>query len=77
MSAMTWKTSAKMAKELGAFTSFERNQKPMLNVISNHAFAAGVGDSFQGLSIIPPVIDWTLLSQNEITERSKKYGTRP
>ena len=72
MSAMTWKTSAKMAKELGAFTSFERNQKPMLNVISNHAFAAGVGDSFQGLSIIPPVIDWTLLSQNEITERSKK-----
>ncbi|TNF24921.1 MAG: vitamin B12-dependent ribonucleotide reductase [Deltaproteobacteria bacterium] len=75
MAATTWKTSAKMAKELGAFEAFEKNKKPMLKVIANHAQAAGIGDGYKGLSIIPPTINWSLVKQHEMVETSKTLWT--
>jgi ribonucleoside-diphosphate reductase alpha chain len=45
MTGVSYATSAEMAKELGAFPSYDRNAKHMLRVIRNHRAAAhGTGD---------------------------------
>ncbi|MCX6151794.1 MAG: vitamin B12-dependent ribonucleotide reductase [Ignavibacteriales bacterium] len=48
-------TSAEMAKELGSFSSYERNKVSMLRVIRNHRRAAYnvPKDEYEGLSIFP------------------------
>ncbi|MEZ4740991.1 MAG: adenosylcobalamin-dependent ribonucleoside-diphosphate reductase [Bdellovibrionota bacterium] len=48
-----YRTSAEMAKELGAFPRFKANKNDMLRVISNHLTAASGKGSYQGLSIKP------------------------
>ena len=54
MTGQSYKTSALMAKELGAFPGYESNQKPMLNVIENHKFAAyGQKGAYHNLTILP------------------------
>ncbi len=54
LTGISYKTSAKMAKELGAFSEYQLNNKPMLRVIRNHRQAAyGKSDGYDGLSILP------------------------
>ncbi|MGI6349076.1 MAG: vitamin B12-dependent ribonucleotide reductase [Eubacteriaceae bacterium] len=41
MTAVSYRTSAQMAREVGAFSAFKRNKKSMMKVIKNHAIVAG------------------------------------
>jgi len=54
MTGVSYATSARMAKELGAFPRYDENAKDMLRVIRNHRNAAhGKSDGYEGLSIMP------------------------
>jgi ribonucleoside-diphosphate reductase alpha chain len=58
MTGIAYATSAEMAGELGAFPGYDRNREPMLRVIRNHRRAAyGLGDGYEGLSVIPVPLD--------------------
>jgi len=58
MTGVAYATSAEMAGELGAFPGFEENRDHMLRVIRNHRSAAyGQTESFEGLSVLPVVLD--------------------
>src|SRR6056300_243974 len=54
MTGVSYATSARMAKELGAFPRYDENADDMLRVIRNHRNAAhGKADGYEGLSILP------------------------
>ncbi len=54
LTGVSYRTSALMAKELGAFPGYARNKEPMLKVIRNHRRAAyGDTKGYEGLSILP------------------------
>ncbi|XZF13000.1 vitamin B12-dependent ribonucleotide reductase [Chitinophagaceae bacterium MMS25-I14] len=54
MNGVAYKTSAEMAKALGAFPEFERNREHMLRVMRNHRAAAyDATDAYEGLEIKP------------------------
>lgn len=54
MTGVSYATSAEMAKELGAFPSYEPNAQSMLRVIRNHRRAAyGENDGYEGLAVNP------------------------
>jgi len=59
MTGTSYAMSAEMAAELGPFSRYEANQKPMLQVIRNHRRAAYNCDSYEyeGLTIFPMGID--------------------
>ncbi len=57
----SYRTSAELAKELGAFPCFERNREDMLRVIRNHRLAAhGKKDGYEGLTVKPMPIENSL-----------------
>ena len=65
MTGTAYRTSAEMAKELGAFTRFEANREPMLRVIRNHrraAYAASPSE-YEALSVKPVTHAPTLFTQ--------------
>lgn len=54
MNGVAYKTSAEMAKCLGAFPRFEENKQHMMRVMRNHRAAAyDAADAFEGLEIAP------------------------
>lgn len=54
LTGVSYRTSALMAKELGAFPGYARNKEPMIKVMRNHRRAAyGDTDGYEGLSILP------------------------
>jgi ribonucleoside-diphosphate reductase alpha chain len=54
MNGVAYKTSAEMAKALGAFPRYEENKKHMLRVMRNHRAAAyDASDAYEGLEIKP------------------------
>jgi ribonucleoside-diphosphate reductase alpha chain len=53
MTGIAYKTSAEMAKTLGAFPRYEENKENMLRVMRNHRLAAYDADSYEGLSVKP------------------------
>lgn len=53
MTGIAYKTSAEMAKSLGAFPRYEENKQHMLRVMRNHRLAAYDADSYEGLSVKP------------------------
>ena len=58
MTGIAYKTSAEMAKELGAFPGYERNKSDMLRVIKNHSNAAhGQITGYEKLPIKPVALD--------------------
>ncbi len=58
MTGAAYRQSARIAAELGAFSQFEANKIPMLQVIENHAAACGVeGITPKGLTHPPTPID--------------------
>ncbi|NDE16509.1 vitamin B12-dependent ribonucleotide reductase [bacterium] len=60
MCGESYRTSAEMAKELGAFPHFEKNKKDMLRVIRNHHAAAQANGNYEGLTIKPLEINHKL-----------------
>lgn len=53
MCGESYRTSAEMAKQLGAFPRFEHNREEMLRVIRNHRRAAHNSTDFEALTITP------------------------
>lgn len=69
MGGVSYRTSAQMAKELGAFVRFENNKESMLKVMRNHRRAVYAQDDFEQLTISPLVLDQ---SNCEILDEAKK-----
>jgi ribonucleoside-diphosphate reductase alpha chain len=86
MTGVAYRTSAEMAKNLGAFAKYEENKEDMLRVMRNHRVAAYDADSYEKLSIKPQGIKATycpdyMLSAackawDEAVELGEKYGYR-
>lgn len=86
MCGESYRTSAEMAKELGAFPNFEKNRSHMLRVIANHRRAAHGANDYEGLTITPmpigkklcpkPMLQAALSVWDEAYELGKKHGYR-
>ncbi len=86
MTGIAYKTSAEMAKTLGAFPRYEENKKHMLRVMHNHRLAAYDADEYEGLSVKPQGLkaqycpDYLLKAAckawDEAVELGEKYGYR-
>lgn len=73
MTGVSYKTSAELAAELGAFPHFEKNREPMLRVISNHRQAAyGKTDGYKDLSILPVPLDVKNCPDQDIVTHAQK-----
>ena len=59
MTGVAYRTSAEMARDLGAFPKYEENAASMMRVMHNHYAAAENGSTpYAGLSIRPKGLDW-------------------
>ncbi len=86
MTGVSYRTSAEMAKHLGAFVKYEENKQDMLRVMRNHRLAAYDADSYEKLSIKPQGIkaqycpDYLLTAAckawDDAVEMGEKYGYR-
>jgi ribonucleoside-diphosphate reductase alpha chain len=58
MTGISYKTSAELAEQLGAFSKYEENKQHMLRVMHNHRAAAyDAAEAYEGLSIKPQGIN--------------------
>lgn len=86
MTGTAYKTSAEMAKTLGAFPRYEENKTHMLRVMRNHRLAAYDADEYENLSLKPQGIkakycpDYLLKAAcrawDDAVELGEKYGYR-
>jgi ribonucleoside-diphosphate reductase alpha chain len=86
MTGTAYKTSAEMAKHLGAFVRYEENKASMLRVMHNHRLAAYDADEYENLSIKPQGLkakycpDYLLKAAckawDDAVELGEKYGYR-
>ncbi len=86
MTGVSYRTSAELARHLGAFTKFEENKDDMLRVMRNHRLAAYDADTYEQLSLKPQGIkanycpDYLLTAAckawDEAVEMGEKYGYR-
>lgn len=87
MTGISYKTSAEMARHLGAFPKYEENKTAMLRVMRNHRAAAyDAADAYEGLEIRPLGIhakycpDYLLRSAtkawDDAVQLGEKYGYR-
>jgi ribonucleoside-diphosphate reductase alpha chain len=86
MTGIAYKTSAEMARTLGAFPKFEENRKSMLRVMRNHRLAAYDADEYEMLQIKPQGIkakycpDYLLTAAtrawDDAVQLGEKYGYR-
>ena len=72
MSGVAYRTSAEMARELGAFPAYAKNSGAMLRVIRNHRRAAyGRGDGYEGLSVSPVPFDGEHCPERRLAEAAR------
>jgi len=86
MTGTAYRTSAEMAKALGAFPRYEENREHMLRVMRNHRLAAYDADEYEGLSLKPQGIhakycpDYLLKAAcrawDDAVELGEKFGYR-
>lgn len=88
MTGVSYMTSARMAKEQGAFPGFQKNRADMLRVMRNHRRVAyGEASGYEGLSILPvplkaedcpfpELIQAAQSSWDEVLRLGEKYGYR-
>lgn len=73
MTGVTYATSAKMAKEHGAFKGYADNKEDMLRVIRNHRLASyGKSEGYEGLSILPVALDIENCSIKNLAAQAQK-----
>ncbi len=73
MTAVSYRTSAEMAKDLGPFPAFARNAAHLTRVLRNHARAAyGVEDDaeYEGLNVLPVALDGANCPFDGVAERA-------
>jgi ribonucleoside-diphosphate reductase alpha chain len=65
LTGQAYYTSALMAKDIGAFTYFDLNKEPMLRVLSQHAFCAGVAapEAVSALNYDPVTLSHAVLEK--------------
>ncbi len=72
MSGVAYKTSAEMARELGAFPAHAKNSEAMLRVMRNHRRAAyGRRDGYEGLSVPPVPLDGDLCADKRLLDAAR------
>ena len=86
MTGIAYKTSAEMARSLGAFPRYEENKEHMMRVMRNHRLAAYDADEYEGLSLKPQGLkaehcpDYLLKAAckawDDAVELGEKYGYR-
>jgi ribonucleoside-diphosphate reductase alpha chain len=86
MTGTAYRTSAEMAKTLGAFPRYEENKAHMMRVMRNHRLAAYDADEYENLSLKPQGIkakycpDYLLKAAckawDDAVESGEKYGYR-
>ncbi len=86
MTGISYKTSAEMAKDLGAFPRYEENKENMMRVMRNHRLAAYDADEYEALSVKPQGLkakycpDYLLKAAckawDDAVEIGEKYGYR-
>ncbi|MBY0516946.1 MAG: vitamin B12-dependent ribonucleotide reductase [Bacteriovoracaceae bacterium] len=86
LGGVAYRTSALMAKEMGAFSGFENNRLEMLRVIRNHRRAAYAEKSYEGLTVLPQPLNIKYVDKNlaqaarkawdEALSLGEKYGYR-
>ncbi|MGE5520159.1 MAG: vitamin B12-dependent ribonucleotide reductase [Candidatus Dadabacteria bacterium] len=86
MTGVSYKTSAELARTMGAFPRYEENKEHMLRVMKNHRLAAYDADSYESLSVKPQGLkaqycpDYLLKAAckawDEAVELGEKYGYR-
>jgi ribonucleoside-diphosphate reductase alpha chain len=86
MTGTSYKTSAELARTLGAFPRYEENREHMMRVMRNHRLAAYDADSYESLSVKPQGLkakycpDYLLKSAckawDDAVELGEKYGYR-
>jgi len=64
MCGESYRTSAELAGELGAFPNYEKNKNDMLRVIRNHRTAANAGNKYEGLTVKPIKLEHKLLARD-------------
>ncbi len=74
MCGESYRTSAEMAKELGAFPNFAKKPRCDAASDSNHKAAALAKQSFEGLTIKPMVIDHSICPK-ELSDAAKQTWT--
>ncbi len=86
MTGISYKTSAEMAKALGAFPRYQENKEHMMRVMRNHRLAAYDADVYEKLSLMPQGIkaehcpDYLLKAAckawDDAVELGEQYGYR-
>lgn len=86
MTGIAYKTSAEMARTLGAFPRYEENKEHMMRVMRNHRLAAYDADEYENLSLKPVGLkarfcpDYMLKAAckawDDAVELGEKYGYR-
>ncbi len=73
MTGISYRTSAEMAAELGAFAEYEANRDSMLRVVRNHARAAhGEANGYEKLSVNPVPLDLQAVEQIELADAARR-----
>jgi len=73
LTGLSYRTSAEMAKELGAFKGYDANSEAMLRVIRNHRRAAyGDTSGYEGLKIKPIPLVMEECPDKEIVEKAQE-----
>jgi ribonucleoside-diphosphate reductase alpha chain len=72
LSAVAYRSSAKMAQHLGAFPEYKKNNKAMMRVITNHRRAAEGRVAYEDLAIAPVPLNRTECPFDGIAEQSAK-----
>ncbi|MFN4313097.1 MAG: vitamin B12-dependent ribonucleotide reductase [Chitinophagaceae bacterium] len=86
MTGIAYKTSAEMAKALGAFPRYEENKEHMMRVMRNHRLAAYDADEYENLSLKPMglkarycpdmLLKAACKAWDDAVELGEKYGYR-
>ncbi len=67
MTGASYRTSAEMARFMGAFPGYDDNREPMLKVIANHTLAAhGSASGYQDLNVKPVALDHANCPQGDL-----------
>lgn len=72
LSAVAYKSSATMAKHLGAFPEHKKNAKTMLRVITNHRRAAEGRVAYEGVTTAPTPLNRTECPYEGVAEHAAK-----
>lgn len=86
MGATSYRQSALMAKEHGAFEGYQRNSEHMMKVMRNHRRAAYAKNDYEGLTIKPVPLNGKLIDKyimesatkiwDDVIDLGQKYGFR-